>query len=106
MAVKKYYCNNRDCYASDLNDTCLLKKRKKFGFCGDYYPKIKSTNDELFSHLFHKHNLKTRQFSIIAIVISMISIVIVCYSIVSSNVEKKSIEKSLENISKAIINIK
>lgn len=104
MALK-YTCKNTDCFASDLDDTCLLKKQKWFGFCFDYYPKIKSSNDEIFSHLFHKHNLKTRQFSIIAIIISMISIVIVCYTTVSSNGDKKSLEKSLINISETINNI-
>jgi len=106
MAVKKYGCNNVDCYASDLNDNCILKNRKWFGYCGDYYPKIKSSDNEIFSHLFHKHNLKTRYFSIIAIIISMIAIVFTCYITVSSNIEKVSIEESLRNIGGAMIDIK
>lgn len=107
MVVNKYKCTNTDCYASNLDDSCLLKRRKYFGYCGDYYTKIKSENDEIFSHLFHKHNLKTRKYSIIAMTISTIALVITCYSIiVTSNFEKRAIEKYLNDTRQTFMNIK
>jgi len=98
MGLKDYSCSKIDCYASANNDQCLLKKKLSI-FCLDYYPKIKSDNDEIFSHLFHKHNLATRKYSIFAILISTITLVITCYTTFASSNASKPLEAHLNDIS-------
>ena len=74
MVAAKRKCKKIDCFASDIGDQCLLKRRPFLGYCHNYYPKVKNSNNEVFLHLFHYHNLKTRKYTIIALFISTLSV--------------------------------
>lgn len=103
MGVASETCEKTDCYASDLQDKCLLKKNCLFGICFDYYPKVLSENNDIFSHLSHKHNIVTRKISTYAIIISMISMLLTFYLTFTSDKSKQPIEESLEIISKSVV---
>ena len=98
MALKNYKCKNGDCFASDIDDSCLLKKRCIFGYCRNYYPKIKKSDNEVFLHLFHHHNLNTRKYLVIAIIISTISLCFAAHAIVFPNVNNDIQKKYLNKI--------
>ena len=96
-------CTKTNCYASSLDDKCLLEKRKIFGICNDYFPKIKGANNELFLYFMHHHNLKARKYSFIAIIISIISIIFVGYSIISLGIQTNNETSALYKIHEAIL---
>jgi len=103
MDLTQFKCDKTDCYANDLSDNCMLKKRKYLWFCREYYPKVDSNDNDIFQHLFHYHNLKTRKYSVIAITISTIAVLISCYAIVSTNYNKNYLKSYLRDIKNRIV---